>query len=209
MRLVMFTPREQALERGWPGRIDGDRVVQLAAQTLESFFTGGGGVREHAEYALVDVALRAPVLRPPSIRFFADERSFAFGNTASIHGPEDEVTPPAEVESRFCVAAVIGAEEQIGGFMLANDWRAPSLEPPKDRDFATTVGPWIETEHAGEGFRWEAARALAALNTALRPGDVLVGPPFAVGVAEAAAAGLGTLQARIRVQARRTVFREG
>ena len=44
----MFTPRELALERGWPGRIDGDRVVQLAAQTFQEFFTGGGTAREHA-----------------------------------------------------------------------------------------------------------------------------------------------------------------
>jgi hypothetical protein len=195
----MFTPRWLALERGWPGRIDGDRVVQLAAQTLESFFTGGGNARDHAEYPLAEVVLRAPVLRPPSIRFFADERTFAFGNTASIHGPEDEVTPPADVESRFCVAAVIGADEQLGGFTLVNDWCAPSLEPPKDRDFATTIGPWIETEHAGAGFRWEAARTFAALNTVLRAGDLLVGPPFAVGVPEAGVAGLGTLRAQIRV----------
>ena len=31
MRLCMFTPRELALERGWPGRIDNDWVVQLYA----------------------------------------------------------------------------------------------------------------------------------------------------------------------------------
>jgi hypothetical protein len=198
MRLVMFTPRAEALERGWTGRIDGDRVVQLAAQTLESFFTGGGKAREHAEYPLTDVAFRAPVLRPPAVRFFDDEHSFVFGNTASIHGPEDEVTPPAEIESRFCIAAVIGADEYIAGFVLANDWHAPSLEPPKDRDFATTIGPWIDTEHPGDGFRWEAARAFAALNTVLRPGDLLVGPPFAVGVSEASVPGLGTLRARVR-----------
>src|SRR3954451_15863875 len=62
----MFTPRELSLERGWPGRIEGDRVIQLAAQTLQSFFTGGGSAREHAEYALADVVLRPPVLHPPS-----------------------------------------------------------------------------------------------------------------------------------------------
>jgi len=28
----MFSPRELDLERGWPGRIAGERVVQLAAQ---------------------------------------------------------------------------------------------------------------------------------------------------------------------------------
>ena len=48
----MFSPRDRELERGWPGRIEGDRVIQLAAQTLQSFFTGGGGAREHAEYRL-------------------------------------------------------------------------------------------------------------------------------------------------------------
>ena len=76
MKLCMFTPRELALERGWPGKIDGDRVIQVAAQTLEAFFTGGGNAREHAVYPLADVELRAPVLRPPSIRFFEDERAF-------------------------------------------------------------------------------------------------------------------------------------
>src|SRR3954466_3055813 len=64
----MFTPRELDLERGWPGRIEGDRVIQLAAQTLQSFFTGGGSAREHAEYALLDVVLRPPVLPPPAVR---------------------------------------------------------------------------------------------------------------------------------------------
>ena len=50
----MFTPRELQLARGWPGIVDGDTVVQLAAQTLQSFFTGGGTARHHAEYALAD-----------------------------------------------------------------------------------------------------------------------------------------------------------
>ena len=45
----MFTPVEHEI-RGWPGRIEGDRVIQLAAQTLESFFTGGGHAREHAKF---------------------------------------------------------------------------------------------------------------------------------------------------------------
>ena len=89
----MFTPRELALERGWPGRIDGDRVVQLAAQTLQAFFTGGGAAREHAEYRLAEVDLRPPVLRPPAVRLFAG-REFVFGNPAAIYGPDDEVAYP-------------------------------------------------------------------------------------------------------------------
>ena len=116
VKLCMFTPKELALERGWPGRIDGDRVIQLAAQTLQSFFTGGGEAREHAEYPLADVLLRAPVLRPPAVRdFYAFEQHvrtaresrgfevpaewyeqpvFYFSNPAAIFGPEDEVPYP-------------------------------------------------------------------------------------------------------------------
>ena len=50
-------PLDRDLPRGWPGRIEGDRVIQLAAQTLQAFFTGGGKAREHAEYRLDDVRL--------------------------------------------------------------------------------------------------------------------------------------------------------
>jgi hypothetical protein len=191
----MFTPRELALERGWPGRIEGGSVIQVAAQTLEAFFTGGGKAREHNIYPLADVELRAPVRRPPSIRFFEDERAFWFGNTASIYGPEDKVPAPAEVESRFAVAAVIGGEEQIAGYTLLNDWRAPSLDPPKDRDFATSVGPWVDTGYVSKEFGFEHALEIAARNTRLRAGDLLVAPPFAVDVPEATAPGLGTLRA--------------
>ena len=177
----MFTPRELALDRGWPGRIEGDWVVQLAAQTLEAFFSGGGKAREHNVYPLSDVALRAPVLRPPSIRLFRDVRTFEFGNTASIFGPADDVDVPATAEARFCVAAVVGAEEQIAGYTLVNDWHAPSLPPPKSSDFATSVGPWIDTGHDPE-FDFAGAREIAARNTRLRAGDLLVAPPFATGV---------------------------
>ena len=191
----MFTPRELALERGWPGKIEDDRVVQVAAQTVEAFFTGGGTARDHAVFPLADVLLRAPVLRPPSIRFFENDRDFTFGNTASIYGPDDEVRFPGPGESRFCIAAVIGADEQIGGYTLVNDWRVPSLTPPKDRDFATSIGPWIVTDYEDPGFGWEHARAYAAENTHLRSGDLLVAPPVAVGVAEASVPGIGTLRA--------------
>jgi hypothetical protein len=190
----MFTPRELALERGWPGRIEGDWVVQLAAQTLEAFFTGGGKAREHNVYPLEDVAFRAPILRPPSIRLFSDTSTFEFGNTASICSPHEEVHAPAPAEAWFCIAAVVGGEEHIAGYALVNDWHAPSLAPPKNTDFATSVGPWIETAHDPE-FDFAAAREIAARNTRLRAGDLLVAPPFATGVPEASIEGLGTLRA--------------
>ena len=75
MKLCMFSPAGRHLQRGWPGRIEGDRVIQLAAQTLQSFFSGGGSAREHGEYPLDEVELRPPVLHPPAVRdFYAFEQ---------------------------------------------------------------------------------------------------------------------------------------
>ena len=78
MRLCMFHPNDNPMERGWVGRIDGDRVLHLAAQTLQSFFLGGGGAREHAEYPLAEVTLLVPVQYPPTVRIFAADGSFRF-----------------------------------------------------------------------------------------------------------------------------------
>src|SRR5690242_13497500 len=149
----MFTPKELALERGWPGRVDGDRVIQLAAQTLQSFFTGGGSAREHAEYALADIDFRPPVLRPPAVRDFmafeehvANARRqrgaevpkewyevpvFYFSNPHAIYGDGDLVPYPEgtqELDYELECAAVIGAEGRIGGFTVLNDWSARDLQ---------------------------------------------------------------------------------
>jgi fumarylacetoacetate (FAA) hydrolase len=149
----MFTPKELALERGWPGRIEGDRVIQLAAQTLQSFFTGGGTAREHADYALADVVLRPPVLYPPSVRDFmafeqhvANARKqrgaevpkewyeipvFYFSNPAAIFGPGEDVPYPEgteELDYELECAAVIGAEGKIAGFSVLNDWSARDVQ---------------------------------------------------------------------------------
>ena len=179
----MFTPVDLALERGWPGRIDGDTVVQLAAQTLESFFTGGGIAREHAVHPLDEVDFRPPVLRPPSIRWFDDERAFTFGNTASVYARGANVPYPVDdVHVRTHVAAVIGAHQLVSGFTLVDEHVAPELPPPKDRDFAVALGPVVVTRDELEpsGFPWEDAAAYAAQNTLLRPGDLLVAPAGAV-----------------------------
>ena len=159
----MFTP--VALEvRGWPGRIEGDRVIQLAAQTLESFFTGGGQAREHAEYRLDEVRLLAPVRRPPSVRdFYAFEEhvknaravtgrgevppewyeipAFYFSNPAAIYGPDDEIPYPDRTEAldyELEVAAVMAADGAIGGFTVMNDWSARDLQR---REMAIGLGP--------------------------------------------------------------------
>ena len=179
MKLCMFSPRELDLERGWPGRIEGERVVQLAAQTLQAFFTGGGSAREHAQYPLDQVVLRAPVLHPPSIRLF-DGDDFSFANPASVYGPGEAVPLPAgadHVELQERLAAVIGAG-MIGGFTLMNEWLAPSLPGTKARDFAISLGPVIVTvdEFAGGDVDWAALLDHAELNTRFFPGDVIAGP---------------------------------
>jgi len=153
MKLCMFTPVEHEI-RGWPGRIEGDRVIQLAAQTLESFFTGGGHAREHAEYPLDQVRLLAPVRRPPSVRdFYAFEEHvrnaravtgrgevvpewyeipvFYFSNPAAIYGPDEEVPYPEGSEAldyELEVAAIMGVEGEVGGFTVMNDWSARDLQ---------------------------------------------------------------------------------
>ncbi len=151
--LCMFSPKGMDLERGWPGRIEGDRVIQLAAQTLQSFFTGGGEAREHAEFALADVELRPPVLRPPAVRDFmafeahvANARAqrgqqvpaewyevpvFYFSNPAAIYGPEQDVPYPEgthELDYELELAAVIGLDGAIGGFTVMNDWSARDVQ---------------------------------------------------------------------------------
>ncbi len=171
----MFSPQEPFLERGWPGRIDGDRVIQLAAQTLQSFFTGGGQAREHAEYPLTDVVFRAPVLHPPSIRVFDDAGDFVFANPAAIKAVgEDPGVAGAEQVER--VAAIIGADGAIGGFTPLVEWIAPQLHGAKQRDFALTLGPVVSTPDEGlpPGADWEALVAHAAENTTLYPGDLIV-----------------------------------
>jgi hypothetical protein len=174
MKLCMFSPRDPFLERGWPGRIDGETVVQLAAQTLQAFFTGGGQAREHAEFPLADVVFRAPVLRPPSVRIFDDAGDFAFANPAAIRAVDEEpgVAGAEQVER---VAAIIGAEGAIGGFTPLVEWVAPQLQGAKQRDFALTLGPVVTTpdEGAPPGVDWERLVAYAAGNTTLYPGDLI------------------------------------
>jgi hypothetical protein len=195
----MFHPEGRPMERGWVGRIDRDTVVHLAAQTLQSFFTGGGSAREHAEYPLAEIRLLAPVLHPPAVRIFAAGDSFAFANPAAIVGPGARVAGPAGGRLTLIprLAGVVGAGGLPAGFTAFADWRDPARVAPKDRDFALGLGPAVCTvdaldpdglgalvrvggrlELAGAfvGFDWAAAVALAGEGTALRPGDLVAGP---------------------------------
>src|SRR5207244_7816242 len=146
-----------------PGIVEGDTVIQLAAQTLQSFFTGGGTARRHAEYALAEIDFRPPVLHPPSLRdFYAFEQHvktaralrgqevppewyelpvFYFSNPAAISGPDDVIPYPEgteELDYELEVAAVIGADGHIGGFTVMNDWSARDLQR---REMKVGLGP--------------------------------------------------------------------
>jgi hypothetical protein len=204
----MFHPDDHPLQRGWVGRVDGDRVVHLAAQTLQHFFTGGASAREHAEYPLAGVTLLAPVAMPPSVRVFESATDFAFANPAAVVGPSVSVAAPApELVALPRAAAVVGAAGVVGGVAALLELRAPSLPPPKDRDFALALGPLVVTldeldgafdvslfvdgaegVRGAAGFDWAAAAAYAAEHTVLRTGDLLAGPPpgIAEGVHEGA-----------------------
>ncbi len=185
----MFCPRDHPLERGWPGLIEGERVVQLAAQTIQSFFTGGGKARRHAEYLLGEIAFLPPVLHPASVRdFYAFEQHvktaralrglevprewyetpvFYFSNPAAIYGPDAEIPYPKgtkELDYELEVAAIVGADGQIGGFTIMNDWSARDLQrqemrvglgPAKGKDFATSLGPIVVTPDELDGSRGE------------------------------------------------------
>ena len=155
-------------------------MIQLAAQTLQAFFTGGGQAREHAEYRLdersptasgstaaVDPRLLrvrgaraassgAPRRRPAATEWY-ELPVFYFSNPAAVYGPEDTIPFPDGVEEldyELELAAVIGAEGEIGGFTVMNDWSARDLQraemavglgPSKGKDFATSLGPVLVT----------------------------------------------------------------
>ena len=162
MRLCMFHPVGHPLERGWVGRVDGDTVVQLAAQTLQSFFTGGGTAREHAEYPLAEVVLLTPVLHPPSIRIFDGQDAFVFANPAAVRGPGAEIPGTDGLALAPRIAAVIGAERRSSG---VHDPRGVAGSGPK-----TAEGPRLRARsRAGRRHRGDVrARRLHAAHTGRR-----------------------------------------
>ncbi|HYY32370.1 MAG TPA: fumarylacetoacetate hydrolase family protein [Gaiellaceae bacterium] len=157
MRLCTF----EVGGRTAPGRIEGDRVVELGASSLRALLESGGG--DVGEHALEDVRLRAPIPWPPSVRdFYAFERHvqsaraqrglemapewyripvFYFSNPAAIYGPDDEIEFPAESSARdyeLEAAAVVGGDGQIAGFTVLNDWSARDLQK---MEMAVGLGP--------------------------------------------------------------------
>jgi fumarylacetoacetate (FAA) hydrolase len=157
MRLCTFA----IAGREAPGRIEGDRIVELGAPSLADWLRDGGD--DVTEHAVADAELRAPIPHPPSVRdFYAFERHvataraqrglemapewyqlpvFYFSNPAAILGPDDEVAFPAESSAwdyELEAAAVIGRDGGIAGFTVLNDWSARDLQK---MEMAVGLGP--------------------------------------------------------------------
>ena len=151
----------QAGGREAPGRVEGDRIVEIGSPSLAAWLEDGGD--DVGEHALADVKLVAPIPRPPTVRdFYAFERHvasaraqrglemapewyqlpvFYFSNPAAVNGPEDEVNFPPESSAwdyELEAAAVVGAAGRIAGFTVMNDWSARDLQK---MEMAVGLGP--------------------------------------------------------------------
>jgi fumarylacetoacetate (FAA) hydrolase len=152
MRLCTFRTADGP-PGGWPGRVEGDQVIQLDSPDLVSVLGQRGKSREGEVFRAADVELLAPVPRPPSVRdFFAFEQHittaranrgstvpaewyefpvFYFTNPAAVVGPGVQVAYPvgvAELDYELEVAAVIGPDAEIAGFTVMNDWSARDVQ---------------------------------------------------------------------------------
>jgi fumarylacetoacetate (FAA) hydrolase len=168
-----------------PGRVEGDEVVRLQAPGLIDILGAGGRTSDGPRFPLAEVTLLAPIPVPPSIRdFFAFEQHvatarrnrgsevpkewyefpvFYFTNPAAVYGPGDDIRYPegtSELDYELEVAAVIGKDEEIAGFMVMNDFSARDIQrkemrvglgPAKAKDFATSFGPVLVTPDEFDG----------------------------------------------------------
>jgi fumarylacetoacetate (FAA) hydrolase len=161
MRLVTFRDPHGAQR---VGRLDGERVVELAAHTMLDYLQGEGHAPTGRDHALADVFLQPPIPTPPSVRdFFAYEGHvatgqrlrgldaipeawyaapvFYFSNPAGIVGPRDAVRRPQGSELldfELEIAAVIGEDAEIAGYTLLNDWSARDIQ---GREMTVGLGP--------------------------------------------------------------------
>lgn len=179
VKLCSFVGLTESNEYAAAGVVRGDVVTRLDCANLLQWLDRQGDVAELESHDLDSVRLLAPIPIPPSIRdFFAFEGHvqttrakrgqevpafwyeapvFYFTNPAAVIGPDDTVSYPVGTEMldyELEVAAVIGADQQIAGFTIFNDWSARDLQraeisvglgPAKGKDFATSMGPYLVT----------------------------------------------------------------
>ena len=194
MRLCMFHPISTPMERGWVGRVEGDEVVHLAAQTLQHLFTGGGTARDHARYPLADVVLLSPLASPPSVRVFNRDGSFELPiprrssararesrrpatqsrSTRGLQGSSASTRwspSPRRAAARPCAHASEGPGLRHRARSVVHD---AGRDAGGDRPAGVPGG--ATSAAAADGFDWKSARYFAGENTRLRVGDLLLAP---------------------------------
>jgi fumarylacetoacetate (FAA) hydrolase len=178
------------------GELLPDRTIAgVRAHSMIEWLSGFGRERTAERFALADVHLLAPIPNPPSIRdFYAYEDHvaagfrlrgqripdawyeapvFYFSNPAAVFGSGTAISRPEGCERldfELEIAAAVGPDGTLAGFMLMNDWSARDLQaremtvglgPAKGKDFATSLGPWLvtadELPYDGEWLDLEAA----------------------------------------------------
>ena len=186
MRLCTFRPGDGPPE-GWPGRVDGEHIVQLDAPDLITVLARRGQVPAAATGGrpTSSCSRRCPGRRRSVTSSRSSSTSRPRGPTAgprcrpsgtssrSSTSPtrprspvrEREIRYPAgtaELDYELEVAAVIGADGEIGGFTVMNDWSARDIQrkemrvglgPAKAKDFATSFGPVLVTADEFDGSR--------------------------------------------------------
>ena len=180
MKLVTYTSNGAGKAR--VGELSHDHVRELEAPSMIAWLNGEGRAATGVEHAIDEVKLLAPVPEPPAYRDFMTYEGHAlralrniarpdfempaywyevpgyyFGNTGTFLGPGRAVRRPDGVEwldFELELAAVIGADQQLAGFTILNDWSARDVQSreatlgglgAKAKDFATSLGPWLVT----------------------------------------------------------------
>jgi fumarylacetoacetate (FAA) hydrolase len=180
LRLVTYTL--DGPESARVGELVDDRVRELDASSMIAWLGGEGRGTTGVEHGVEAVTLLAPVPEPPAYRDFLtyqghferaartvygpdfqvpeywfERPAFYFGNAAAIVGTGATVRRPMDAERldfELELAAIIGADQEIAGFAILNDWSARDVQGRegtvglgvhKSKDFATSLGPWLVT----------------------------------------------------------------
>ena len=171
MRLATFLA--PGSEGPQSGEVRGDEVVAFADGTtvLERLASGDRTPAGGAVHPLSEVTLLAPVQRPRAIfcaglnyGAHADETGMPHPEApiiflklpSSAAAPNGEVRVPAAAASRLDyegeLVAVVGADQQIAGYAVADDLsarhlqrREPQWTRAKGFDASCPFGPWITT----------------------------------------------------------------